>query len=195
MKKILLLVILFNIPVSAQILKFGEARGLFFSVAVGPRIPIGDFSTYQNIGVGLTTTISYTDNRYLPIFLFAKFGYSNFPGNQNYYRYSDYSSLIANLLTINFGARFYFPPVIKNIVILMPIAEAGISYGYLFRLHEFKIDRNRIDYTEEKSKFGFNFGAGFSMFLMDVILHYNYFPNIQYLSFDLIIRIPIYVKI
>ena len=53
MKKIFLVILLFNSFIIAQGFQLGEARGLFISVGVGPKIPIGDFSSTNSLGVGL----------------------------------------------------------------------------------------------------------------------------------------------
>ena len=37
-----------------------------------------------------------------------------------------------------------------------------------------KIDSDKQNFTEENFKSGFHVGAGFSMFLLDVILYYNF---------------------
>ncbi|MEW6193824.1 MAG: hypothetical protein AB1521_01540 [Bacteroidota bacterium] len=194
MKKIFTLILLLNSLAFAQI-KFGEAKGLFMAVGVGPRFPIGDFSDNQNIGVGTNVTFSYTDNEFLPVFLYANIGYEHYPGRQDFYKHSDYASFSSNLIVIAAGARYFFPPVIDEGIILMPILDAGIEFAYFEKFHQFKIDRGRQNYVEEVGKLGFQIGGGFSMFILDVVTYYHYLQNNHYISFDLRVNIPIFVKI
>jgi len=193
MKKIFLLIIL-SASVAFGQFRLGEAKGLFMGIGVGPRFPIGDMSQKQNIGVGTDVILSYTDNIFIPFFVYASIGYEHFPGRQDFYKVSDYSSFSSNVLTIAGGVRYYFKPILENIVLLMPIVDVGAEFGYFERLHQFKLGSGKQDYLEDIGKFGFHVGAGFSMFLLDVITYYNYLPANQYLSFNLRANIPIFVK-
>ena len=105
MKKLFLLLILIQIPLAAQGIRFGEAKGLFMSVGVGPKIPIGKFADRYNLGVGFDVTFSYTDNELLPVFFYSSLGFQHFPGRQNFYKKSDYSSISNNVIVYNAGAR------------------------------------------------------------------------------------------
>lgn len=195
MKKILLLVLLFNSLAFAQMVKFGEARGLFMAVGVGPRFPVGDFADNQNIGVGVNVTFSYTDNELLPVFFYTGIGYQHYPGRQDFYKKTDYASFSSNVLVLTPGVRYYFKPIINEGILLMPIIDAGIEFAYFEKFHQFKIDRGRQNFVEEVSKLGFHVGGGFSMFILDVVTYYNYLHNNHYISFDLRVNIPIFVKI
>lgn len=162
-------------------------------IEVGPRFPIGNFADDQNIGVGADVTFSYTDNEFLPVFLYTSIGYQHYPGKQDLYKKSDYSSFSSNVLIIAPGIRYYFKPIMENIVLLMPIIDIGAEYALFEKWHQFKIDSGKQNYVEEVSKIGFHVGAGFSMFILDVITYYNYLPKNQYFSFNLRATIPIYV--
>ncbi len=73
MKKFLLLIFVISTQLFAQF-KFGEAKGLFFSVEVGPRFPIFNFADMQNTGVGVDAVFSYTDDQILPVFIYTTLG-------------------------------------------------------------------------------------------------------------------------
>ncbi len=195
MKRVLLIVFITASLLPAQIIKIGEARGLFFSMAIGPRMPIGDFSISHNVGIGLNLEASYTDNNFLPLFFYGKFSYQHFPGKQHFYQTTNYASISSNFFTFGAGVRFFFPPIIHKIIIVLPFLEGGLSFAILERLHEFKIGSGRNDFTETTSMTGVQLGGGLSMFLIDVGIYYNYFYRNQYLSFNLRIRVPIAIKI
>lgn len=195
MKKTLFIFFFISSVVFAQLFRFGEAKGLFMSVGVGPKVPIGTFSENRNLGVGFDVAFSYTDNKFLPVFLYTKFGFQHFPGRQSLYKRSDYSSFSTNMIYVSPGIRMYFPPLFNEEFILLPTLEGGLSWALFENYHQFKVDRNRENFVEEESKFGFHVGAGFSMFLLDVMTYYNFFLHNQFLSFDLRVRIPIFVKV
>lgn len=191
--KILILFFVISQLLVAQELKFGQTKGLFMSVGVGPRIPVADLSESHNLGAGFNAAFTYTDNLVLPIFLKGELGFQHLPGRQNFYKSSDYSSISTNLLTLNLGGRYYFPPMVEDVVLLMPIVEAGISFGYFETFHQFKINSGLSNRVEGEVKAGFQAGVGVSMFLLDVIAFYNYFASKQFLSFDLRVQIPVFV--
>ncbi len=195
LKKIILFLFLFVITTNAQMFKFGEAKGLFMSIGVGPRFPVGSFAEKLSMGEGIDVAFSYTDNKVLPVFLYSKFGYQHYAGDPDFYRISDYSNFSSNVISLDVGARYYFEPVIKNVVLLMPILEAGLSFSVIENLHQYKFDTHKSDLIETLTKFGFHAGAGFSMFLLDVIGYYHFSPDNQFVSFDLRIRIPIFATI
>ena len=193
MKKIILAVILFSALVWANEPPADKARGVFVSIGVGPRIPVGQFANTTDLGYGFNLELSYTDNEYLPFFLFAKIGFEQYPGSQDYYQTSNHSNLSTNVLPVNMGMRYYFPPLMENILLLMPIVEVSAAFNYYQVLHEFKTGTGKSNYLEDNSKIGVSAGAGFSMFMMEILASYNYFENHQFVSLDLKVRLPLYV--
>ncbi len=163
-------------------------------LSIGPKVPLGDFAKKHNLGIGFDVTFSYTDNFYIPAFFYTKLGYQHFPGSQSYYKKSDHSAISTNSFMINSGIRVYLPPIMENIAILMPFVELGATYAFQSVYHQYRIDVNKVNSTEENSKFGVHFGGGVSMFLLDVVGYYTYLHNSQFLSMDVRIRIPIYLK-
>jgi hypothetical protein len=196
MKKIILAYILI-IPAIffAQQFDSGTARGLFFSLAVGPRIPISDFSNSHTIGAGVNAGISYTDNEYLPLFFYARIGFEHYPGLLNFYQHTDYSGIATNSVPMSLGIKLFFPPVVEDIVLLMPTVELGGLFAIYERTNQFKAGSGRNNYIELASKFGFQVGAGFSMFLLEVMTYYNYQFGNQNIAVDLKVRIPIFIKL
>lgn len=193
-KKIFITIILFSSISFAQGLKFGEVKGLFMSIGVGPRIPLGDFANTHNFGPGVDVSLSYTDNYVAPLFFYSEIGYQHYPGSQDYYKDSDHSSISSNVLVLNLGARYYYTPLVENIVLLMPVIEGGLSFSYSETSHLFKLDSGKNYFIEDNFKVGFHAGIGVSMFLLDVMSRYHYFSNMQYVSFDLRVRIPVLVS-
>ncbi len=193
MKKVILFIFIAFISTNAQLIELGQARGAFLDIGVGPRIPVGDFSDFQNIGAGFSATFSYTDNSIYPVFAYSSINYQHHSGLQDLYKKTNYTSLSTNVFTFNSGIKYFFNPLINNIVILMPVVDIGASFGYFEKLHQFKIDSGMRNYTEDTTYFGFQIGTGVSMFLMDIIGYYNYYHNNQFLSLDLKVRIPVYI--
>lgn len=194
-RNILLIIILFSESSFAENPPNSRAVGFFFGVGVGPRLPIGDFASNTDVGYGFNLEFSYTDNEFLPVFIYTTIGYEQYPGSQNFYRETDYSNFNTSSLPLNFGIRYYFPPLAENIVLFMPILQASGSYTYFQKLHEFKPGRGKTNYLEETSKFGFSVGVGISMFMLEMLASYNYLESNQFVGFDLRVRIPIFISL
>lgn len=193
-KFLLIFVIVFTVNAFAIDPPSSKAQGFFLAFGVGPRLPLGDFSTSTDMGYGFNIELSYTDNEFLPVFLFANIGFEQYPGAQSFYQETDYSNFSTNSIPINVGARYYFSPLVEQVVLLIPIIELSASYTYTQELNEFKFDSGRNNFKEQFSKFGVAGGVGLSMFLMEIIAAYHYFETNQYVSFDLRIRIPLFIN-
>ncbi|MFC2139683.1 hypothetical protein ACFLR4_03385, partial [Bacteroidota bacterium] len=135
------------------------------------------------------------DNEFLPFFVYARIGFQHFPGRQKLYDTTDYSSLSNNAINIDLGARYFFPPLMEEIVLLMPVIEMGPSLALFEKLHKFKAGSGREGFLENSSYFGFHVAAGFSMFMLDVMTSYYYFYHNQFLSFNFKVRLPIFVRL
>jgi len=194
MKRIILILVLVLMS-TVNVQSSDKARGMFLSFAVGPRVPMGVFSERVLLGYGFNLEMSYTDNEYLPIFLFGSVGFEQYPGSQDYYQGSDYSQYSTNLLPFHLGARYYLPPLMENIVLILPVLEVSASLTVFQNSHEFKSSSLRNNFIEDGSKGGFSIGAGASMFIMEALASYHWYKDNQYLSFDLKIRIPLFVSI
>jgi hypothetical protein len=193
MNKINISLFLFLIIFSQSILCTDKARGFFMSAGVGPRFPVSSFSTTSKLGYGLNLEFSYTDNEVIPFFLFTKVGYEQYPGSQDFYKASDYANLSTTLVPMNAGMRYYFPPFLESLFLLLPVVEASALVTYTKELHQFKSSSGKNDFANEKYKFGFSAGAGVSMFLMELMASYNFLKDNQFISADLKIRLPITV--
>lgn len=193
MKKILISILLFLAINSTSSFGADKARGFFVSFGVGPRFPVSSFSSTTNLGYGLNLEVSYTDNEFLPFFLFAKVGYEQYPGSQGYYESSEYSHFSTTNVPLNAGLRYYFPPLLESAFLLIPLVEASASFSYLKELHQFKSAAGKNNFYNEQYKFGFTAGVGVSMFLMEFLASYNYFESNQFISADLKIRLPLLV--
>ncbi len=187
-----LLILLVSVTsVFSQSVEPRSASGLFLTVGVGPRIPFGELGDQQAIGAGFDGILSFTDSDFAPIFFYLDIGYQNHPGDYDYYKNSDLSSITANIVSFNAGARYFFSPLIQDMILLMPIVEGGITYAYVEKYYQYKIDQNKKDNLEGLSEFGFHIGGGLSFFLMDIIATYNYLENNQYLSLNLRLTLPL----
>jgi hypothetical protein len=170
-----------------------RARGIFTAFGVGPRMPLSTFSGSTDMGYGINIEISYTDNEYLPFFLFSKVGFEQYPGSQGFYEVTAYSNYSTTSIPVNLGARYYLAPMLENVVLFMPFFEMAASFNFYSILHQFKIGTGRSNYTSEVIKLGFSGGMGISMFLMEVLASYNYFENNQFIAIDLKVRLPLYI--
>jgi len=194
MKKLLLILILFaQFPLSAGEAPAEKARGLFLVFGVGPRFPISSFSNQSAFGYGFNVELDYTDNEYLPIFLFTRLGFQQFPGSQTFYESSDYSNYSINSFPLTVGGRYFFAPLLENVVLFMPVVELSAVYNFTQVLHQFKSGTGRSNFVENNSRFGVSGGVGISMFLLEVMATYNYFQSIQYVGIDLKVRLPLYI--
>jgi hypothetical protein len=194
LKYFLILIILISSQSFGEKPPSSKATGFFLAFGVGPRVPIGNFANTSILGYGVDVEFSYADNEILPVFLFATLGFEQYPGSQDFFQETNYSNFHTNALPINVGARYYFAPMLENIVLLMPIIQVSASYTYYEKLHEFDSGTGRNNYLEDNSKFGFSVGAGVSMFMMELLAAYNYNPQDQFLSLDLKVRIPLYIN-
>jgi len=170
-----------------------KARGFFISFGVGPRVPISNFASSTDLGYGFNLEFSYTDNNFIPLFLFAKLGYEQYPGAQGFYESTDYSNFSTTSVPLNVGTRYYFSPLLESAFLLIPLAEVSASFSYIKELHQFKEASGKSNFFDEKYKFGFAAGVGVSMFLMEILASYNYFESNQFISADLKIRLPLLV--
>ena len=196
MKKFLLILFLLYTSANfAQNLSFDKVRGFFIAFDVGPEFPIGSFAGSTNLGYGFNVEFSYADNQVFPFFLYGKIGFDQFPGAQSFYEVTDYSNFSTNILPVSIGARYYFRPLVKNVVLFMPVLEASANYAYVQTLNQFKFASGKNNYISDVSKFGFTVGAGFSMFLMEIVADYNYFYTNQYISIELRVRLPLYISL
>jgi opacity protein-like surface antigen len=193
-KYLLTAILFFSTIAFAEKPPSSKATGFFVAFGVGPRMPLGEFSNTTDIGYGVNVEFSYTDNEFLPIFLFANIGYEQYPGSQNYFQDTEYSNFHTNALPVNIGGRYYFAPLLENIVLLMPIIQASAGYTYYQTLNEFDQNSGKNNFLEDESKFGFSAGAGVSMFMMELLASYNYMPSNQFISVDLKVRIPLFIS-
>lgn len=195
MKKFLIcFVILFSANIFGTDPPAEKAQGIFLAFGVGPRLPLADLSNSTDLGYGFNAEIAYTDNEVLPFFVFANLGIEHYPGSQSFYQETQYSNLSTYAFPLHLGIRYYFSPLLEQIVLIIPIVELSASLTYFDKLHEFKSGSGINNFKEETTKFGASAGVGISMFLMEIIASYNYIESNQFVSADLKVRIPLFIN-
>jgi len=191
---ILIFLVILSSVLFAEKLPASKAQGVFIAVGVGPRLPVGSFSSSTDLGYGFNIELSYTDSDYLPFFVFSRIGLEQYPGSQEFYQETDYSNLSTRSIPIQVGIHYFLSPIFKDIVPLIPVLELAVSYSYIQKLHEFKIGSERTNYKEEISAFGGSAGVGISMFLLEIMASYNYYKSNQYFAFNLNVRLPLFIN-
>jgi hypothetical protein len=171
-----------------------RARGVFVAFGVGPRLPISSFSRSTDLGYGLNLELSYTDDKFLPMFLFARLGFEQYPGSQEYYEATAYSNYSTTSVPVIVGGRHYFSPMMENVFLFIPFVELAGALNYYSILHQFKIGSGRSNFTEDVIKFGFSGGVGISMFLMEILASYNFYASNQFIAVDFKVRLPLYIN-
>lgn len=171
-----------------------RATGIFLGIGVGPRVPIGEFANTNNLGYGVNLELSYTDNEFLPVFLFLNAGFEQYSGSQSYYKETEFSNYNVNSVPVSFGARYFFPPLIESIFLLMPVVQASANYNYSHMLIEYDDGIRTPSHYKDENEFGFSTGVGLSAFMMELLASYNYLPAKQFISVDLKVRIPLYIN-
>lgn len=165
------------------------------ALGVGPRLPLSGFANTNAMGYGFLFEFDYTDNEYIPMFLYGKVGVVHFPGTSTYYKSSDYANYTVTMVPISFGGRYYFEPVLDNVFLFMPHVEAGIDFIFYENLNQFKAGSGLPNFTDDGSKIGFNIGAGFSMFLMEITGNFHLNKGTSYGSLDFKVRLPLFASI
>ncbi|GAB1349968.1 hypothetical protein MASR1M107_21820 [Ignavibacteriales bacterium] len=193
-KTAIIILILFSFTALAGDPGESKAKGYFFGLGVGPRIPVGNFSSKTILGYGFNAEISYVDNKIMPFFLFGRIGFEQFPGSQDFYQDSEYSHYSMQYLPVSVGIRHYFPPILKNVFLLTPIAEVSGSMVIFQELHDFKPGINKNGFIEDGVRFGGSAGFGVSAFVLEAIASYNIYNNDHFVSFDLRVRLPLFVS-
>ncbi|KAB2907454.1 MAG: hypothetical protein LC102_12270 [Ignavibacteriales bacterium] len=170
-----------------------KARGFFAAFGVGPRVPVGNFSSKTMLGYGFNAEISYVDNKIMPYFLFGRLGFEQFPGSQDYYQLTEITHYSMQYLPMSLGVRHYFPPILKNVFLLTPVAEISAIMVIYQELEDYKAGSHKNSFLEDGVRFGASAGFGISAFVLDMMLNYNIYQDNQFLSLDLKVRLPLYV--
>ncbi len=194
--KILLFVFFISSNFYGQLLNvnLGDARGLFFSLGVGPRFAVGDFSSNHFFASGFEGIISYGDNESLPFFVYGKLNFASFPAEFVNILNKPSFEVYSRIYSLEPGVRYYFSPVSKEVVLLMPFVEGGLNLAVIHTVNQ-ATTGYKVQFSNDEMKFGFHAGVGMSMFLLDALITYNYFYAYQFLGFTLRVRIPIFIKI
>lgn len=195
MKRIVLLLLLIAaLPLQATEPPSSRAQGIFLSFGVGPRVPVFNFAEKSIFGQGFNVEIAYADNESLPFFVFARMGFDQFPGAQDYYQVSDHTEYSVNYLPMSLGARYYFAPI-SDEFFLSPIVEVAATWVVFQESHQYKLFTSIPNSVNDGSTWGFTVSGGASMFIMDFTASYNYYNPHHFLSLDMRVRIPLFVTL
>ncbi len=194
LSKKIIFIFFFTSTLFAQITNTQGAKGLFMSISVGPKFPIGVMSEKFNAAPSFDFSISYTNTEFTPLFFYFTFGYQSHSGNFNFYKTTKHSSVTSNIFSLNLGGKYFFEPILDEGIIIMPVVELGATYGFIKEYYQYKIYLNLNDKLQNLSKFGGHIGVGISFFLLELMGTYCYLPQNQFFGINLKLTMPLTVS-
>jgi hypothetical protein len=166
-----------------------DAWGLFVAPQLGVRFPSGGSFEKHKTGFNIGGSLQYASSTF-PFFLKMELLYTHFPQN----KLIDNAYHQKSIYGISLGLEYLFFPIFVSEAILIPFICFDLRYDYIERTRTEYITKLQTAILSEQ-KFGFSFGAGVSVFLVDIVAKYYYLTYEPYVGIDFRLRLPVYISL
>ena len=161
-----------------------KLSGLFLSVGGGLNVPLHEFKTSSIPTFGLMARLEYSSTSIFPFVIGAELNYVSYKGDDQFMSQNQLSTfktkILAFGLTVEYSLSRFF-----NSAYTTPFLAFDVKTNKITR--EYDTDKNLPAYPLKDSKVSIGGGVGFTLFVMDFFIKYNYMK--QYSNFGVYTKI------
>ncbi len=161
--------------------------GLFLSIGTGLSVPLAQFSSKSNPVFGIFGRLEFASTSIYPLVLGGEVSYFSYGGNDNFMTQNLLTGYQTKIFSFGLSAEVIFARLIKSHYTI-PFICLDIKSNKITRV----ISGNTLpDIPLKESSVSVGAGFGFTLFVMDFYLKYNYMKDLSSFGVFTKIKFPV----
>jgi len=167
---------------------YSSPGGIFITPSLGMEIPMAGISGNSNMALSLGAKLEYSSIKIYPFILGLSFQVNNHNGSEEYKTINLLNTFTTKITSIGVSVDFLLAKYLKT-KFTVPFFLLEGKYFQIQR--EISPEKDLDGIIKEESGFGVTAGAGFTVYIFDIIGTYSYFQKNSTLGFKTRIRVPV----
>jgi hypothetical protein len=163
-------------------------HGIFLSIGGGLSVPLSDFNAYSNVSYGILGRLEYSSTVIFPFVVGGEVDYFSYGGYDLYKTLHLLNNLDTKILSYGLSIEYTLSRLL-NSSYTTPFLALDVKNNIIKREYD---DNVTIDELPRKqTKISVGAGAGFTLFVFDFVIKYNYMKTLSNIGVYTKIKFPI----
>lgn len=162
--------------------------GFFLSIGGGLSVPVAGFNRNSDVAFGFLGRIEFSSTSIFPLIIGGEFNYFSYPGADQFKTLNVIDVYKTRILSYGLTVEYTLSKLLYSSYTI-PFLTLDVKNNMIKR--EYDNGANLEELPREETKFSVGAGAGFTLFVFDFLVKYNYMKSLSNIGVYTKIKIPI----
>jgi hypothetical protein len=163
-------------------------HGIFLSVGGGLSVPLSDFNGNSNVTFGLLGRLEYSSTVIFPLVIGGEVNYFSYNGDDQFKTLNLLTNLKTKIFSYGLNLEYTFSRLL-NSSYTIPFITLDVKNNIIKR--EYDDAANLPELPREQTKISIGGGIGFTLFVFDFTVKYNYMKTLSNIGVYTKIKFPL----
>jgi hypothetical protein len=169
-------------------LKEFTLHGIFLSVGGGLSVPLSDFNGNSNVTFGLLGRLEYSSTFIFPLVIGGEVNYFSYNGDDQFKTLNLLTNFKTKIFSYGLNLEYTFSRLL-NSSYTIPFITLDVKNNIINR--EYDNTANLPEAPRKQTKISVGGGFGFTLFVFDFLIKYNYMKTLSYIGVYTKIKFPL----
>ncbi len=162
--------------------------GFFLSVGGGLSVPVAGFNQNSDVAFGFLGRVEFSSTSIFPLIIGGEFNYFSYPGADQFKTLNVINNYKTRILSYGLSVEYTLSKLL-NSSYTIPFLTLDVKNNMIKR--EYDGEANLEGLPREETKFSVGAGAGFTLFVFDFLVKYNYMKSLSNIGVYTKVKIPV----
>ena len=158
------------------------------SIGGGLSVPLSDFNAYSNVSYGILGRIEYSSTAIFPFVIGGEIDYFTYAGYDLYKTLHLLNNLDTKILSYGLNIEYTFSRLL-NSSYTIPFLTIDVKNNIIKREYDENVTIDELQRKQTKISVGG--GIGFTLFVFDFVVKYNYMKTLSNIGVYTKVKIPV----
>lgn len=163
-------------------------HGIFLSIGGGLSVPLSDFNSYSNVSYGILGRIEYSSTVIFPFVIGGEVDYFSYGGYDLFKTLHLLNSLDTKILSYGLNIEYTLSRLL-NSSYTVPFLTIDVKNNIVKREYDENVNIEELQRKQTKVSIGAGFG--FTLFVFDFVVKYNYMKTLSNIGVYTKVKIPV----
>lgn len=162
--------------------------GFFISVGGGLSVPVAEFNQNSDVSFGILGRLEFSSTSIFPLIIGGEINYFTYPGADLFKTLNVLDGYKTNILSFGLSLEYTLSKLL-NSSYTIPFIAVDVKNNIIKREYDDKAELDGL--LREETKISIGAGGGFTLFVFDFVIKYNYMKSLSNIGVYTKIKIPV----
>ncbi len=164
--------------------------GIFLGVGGGLCIPMSPFKDNSDVSFGILGRLDFSSTAIFPLVIGGEVTYFNFAGSDLFKTLNTLNTFQTKILSYGLNVEYSLTKIFPS-AFTMPFISVDVKSNNIKRETDADKSLDSLNLLAKESKVSIGAGFGFTMFIFDFHIKYNYMKDLSFIGVYTKIKVPV----